>query len=186
MDQASVENDSASGSGEPDLIRVYRETVEPLYRYVIRRTGGHKELAEDIVQEVYLRATDAWRRGNRPDEPLAWLQTVARNLLIKYFRRRKPQSVDPALLNGVIDQAQPPPTPEAVAMIQWGMAQLADRHARLLEAFHLDGQSTKAIAEARGLSERAVEGRLHRARAALRKRLAPLISGGLARQGETP
>ena len=68
-------------------------------------------------------------------------------------------------------------TPETVALIQWGLSRLADRHARLLEAFHFDGQSTRSIAEARGLSERAIEGRLHRARAALRKRLAPMLPG---------
>ena len=46
----------------------------------------------------------------------------------------------------------------------------------LLEAFYFDGKSTREIAGEFGLSERAVEGRLRRARQNLEKRLRPYIS----------
>ncbi len=45
-------NNSEAG----DVIGVYRETVHELYRFVWRRSGGSRELAEDITQETYLRA----------------------------------------------------------------------------------------------------------------------------------
>ena len=83
-----------SGLNNPeagDVIGIYRETVQELYRFVSRRSGGSRELAEDVTQETYLRAVREWRSGRRPDVPLAWLQTVARNLLLNHYRRKTPR-----------------------------------------------------------------------------------------------
>ena len=84
---------------EDELIRTYRDTIRPLYAYVSRRVGGDRSLAEDLVQDTWMRALDAWPRNGVPDEPLAWLLRVARNTLISHFRRVRPQPVDPALLD---------------------------------------------------------------------------------------
>lgn len=54
------------------------------------------------------------------------------------------------------------------AAIQWGLTHLRAGPARLLESFHLDGRSVADIAAATGMSKHAVEGRLRRARVALR------------------
>ena len=67
-------------------ICTYRETVHQLYRYVSHRTGGECDLTEDIVQEMYLRALNHWIQKDAPNYPLAWLKTVARNLLISHLR----------------------------------------------------------------------------------------------------
>lgn len=66
---------------------------------------------------------------------------------------------------------------EATEALNWGLARLRPAQAELLESFYLDGQSVRDIARDRGLSERAVEGRLSRARKKLRKKLAPLVLG---------
>lgn len=174
--------DLSPQAAEPALINVYRETVRPLHRFIALRAGGSRELIEDVLQEVYLRAIEVWHAGHPPREPLPWLRTLARNLLINYYRQRKMQSLDPALMSEIVDATEPAADPRAVALIQWALAELPDRHARLIEGFHLDGQSTRDIAAALGLSERAVEGRLHRARQALRKKLQPLMR----RDGDTP
>jgi RNA polymerase sigma-70 factor (ECF subfamily) len=159
------QTDARSESAEPALIKVYRETVRPLHRFIALRSGGSRELIEDVLQEAYLRAIEVWHAGHPPREPLPWLKTLARNLLINYYRKHRPQLVDPSLLSEA----------RAVALIHWGLARLPDRHARLVEAFHLEGRSVREIATAGGLSERAVEGRLRRARKALEKRLEPLV-----------
>lgn len=67
---------------EQQWLKIYRETVHPLYGYMARRTRGNRELSEDIVQESYLRALDNWKRKTMPDSPLAWLKRVARNVLM--------------------------------------------------------------------------------------------------------
>lgn len=157
---------------EQQVLEVYRETIGPLYAYVSRRCAGERPLAEDIVQETWLRAVDAWRRQGVPDAPAGWLTTVAHNLLVNHFRRHKPVALEAlgtdAVL-AVIDTGFETKSSDIARTIQWGLARLPQRQARLLEAFHFDERSTASIAKDLRLSERAVEGRLRRARLKLRR-----------------
>ena len=59
------------------LDRIFHESFPALYRY-LQRLSGDRALAEDIAQEAFVRLFD---RGEMPDEPVAWLITVATNLL---------------------------------------------------------------------------------------------------------
>jgi RNA polymerase sigma factor (sigma-70 family) len=55
--------------------------------------------------------------------------------------------------------------------VSHALARLPAAEARLLEAFHFEDRRVAQIAEGCGLSERAVEGRLRRARQRLRREL---------------
>jgi len=155
---------------ENELILLYRKTIRPLYTYVSKRVGGDRGLAEDLVQETWTRALDAWPRRGVPDEPLAWLQRVARNTLVSHYRRARPIPVDPSTID-LADDRYRPETPDAAALVNWGLARLRRSQADLLAAFHLEGKSVAEIAAEHGLGERAVEGRLRRARRKLRNKL---------------
>lgn len=157
-----------------ELIVVYRETVDKLYEFVSRRSGGSRELSEDVTQEAYLRSMTAWARTGLPDCPIAWLQTVARNLLRNHYRRRQPELFDSADIDTVLGGAASNGT-EAAALISWGLARLNTRHARLLEAFYIDDRSVRRMANDFGVTERAIEGRLRRARLALKTLLLPHV-----------
>ena len=155
---------------EEDVLRVYRETIRPLYAYVSRRVGGDRSLAEDLVQETWMRALDCWPARGLPDDPMAWLVRVAHKTLVSHFRRRRPVSIDPALIE-IEDERFSPAAPDSAAVIGWGLAQLRRGHADVLEAFYFDGKSVREIATAHSTSERAIEGRLRRARAKLKTKL---------------
>ena len=58
---------------EDQLRHIYADTIDTLYGYTSRRCGGQRELAEDVTQEVWLRAVRDWRRTGPPDNPMAWL-----------------------------------------------------------------------------------------------------------------
>ena len=72
---------------EAQLRQIYGETIDALYGYASRRCGGQRELAEDVTQEVWLRAVREWRTKGVPRVPLAWLTAVARNLILNHLRR---------------------------------------------------------------------------------------------------
>jgi len=161
------------------LIQTYRDNIKQLYRYASIRCGGDRGLAEDVTQEAWLRAVVNWRRKGLPDEPLAWLTTVARNLLANYYRTIRPIPLEQAPAGWevkVFEERYDPDDPDVAVLVTWGFARLKKDQAELLEAFHLEGRKVADIAAARGLSERAVEGRLRRARQALRRILEPALT----------
>ena len=47
------------------------------------------EIAQDLVQDTLLQAMNAWRYGNIPENPSAWLYRVAKNKAIDFLRREK-------------------------------------------------------------------------------------------------
>jgi RNA polymerase sigma-70 factor (ECF subfamily) len=163
---------------ESSFIDTYREHVRPLYAYVSRFCGADRTLAEDVTQETWLRAVESWKRSGLPRSPLAWLKTVSRNLLLNYFRRKPLVSLDslpPDWESRFLGNGSGRNASDHAATLGWGLARLRPGQARLLEAFHLEGRSVGEIASELDLSERAVEGRLRRARKNLRKKLEPLM-----------
>jgi RNA polymerase sigma-70 factor, ECF subfamily len=159
---------------EERVIALYQETIRPLYAYVSRRVGGDRSLAEDLVQDTWMRALDAWPARGVPDQPLAWLQCVAHNALVSHFRRARPELVDPAVID--LEAAEfRADSPGAASVVGWGLARLRRAHAELLEAFYFEGKSVREIAKERSTSERAVEGKLRRARAKLKKTLTRVV-----------
>src|ERR1700730_8078878 len=121
------------------MILTYRETLRPLFAYVSRRVGGDislaiAKLAEDFVQETWMRALDDWPDKGIPKEPLAWLLRVAHNILASHFRRAGPQHIDPVGID-IEDVRFSPASPTAAAAVGWGMTRLRRPHAEILEAF---------------------------------------------------
>jgi RNA polymerase sigma-70 factor (ECF subfamily) len=159
---------------EDQLRRIYRETIDTLYAYVSRRCGGVRELAEDVTQEAWLRAVRDWRRNGPPENPNGWLTTVARNLLINQQRRKEGvplEEVSSAEVLASIDQNTVSDSAEVASLVNAALARMPREEARLLESFHYDRHKTAQLAEAYGTSERAIEGRLRRARERLRREL---------------
>ena len=155
---------------EQELISQYRTHIGPLYAHVSRRTGGDRSLTQDLVQEIWLRALRDWRRNGVPHKPMAWLVTVAGNLLASYYRRQRPRlDMDPAELpDEAVSAAQ---SPETAVMLYQALEKLSPKQASLIEAFHFDGKALAEIAGDLGISVRAAEGRVRRAREALRAEL---------------
>jgi RNA polymerase sigma-70 factor (ECF subfamily) len=157
---------------ETEVRRIYRETLDDFYAVVSRRCDGDRDLAEDVVQETWLRAVKAWRADGVPERPMAWLTTVASRILSNYHRRRANDRID--------DREETIPAPDAEAqrdtferrsLIERAIARLPVLQTRLLEAFHFERRPVAEIASSLGVSERAVEGRLRRARQNLRREI---------------
>jgi RNA polymerase sigma-70 factor (ECF subfamily) len=159
---------------EEQLRRIYRETIDALYGFASRRCGGQRELAEDVTQEVWLRAVREWRHKGVPDNPLGWLTTVARNLILNHLRRREAVSLDAVSAAEVLDALESntvSDSAEIATVVREALTRLPKDEAQLLETFHYDRCKVAQLAEAYGISERAIEGRLRRARERLRREL---------------
>jgi RNA polymerase sigma-70 factor (ECF subfamily) len=77
-------------SGNPDAFaRLYDTHVERVTRYIYFRVSEETD-TEDLVSQVFLKAwenLDRYKLGSSPF--IAWLYTIARNLVIDHYRTRK-------------------------------------------------------------------------------------------------
>jgi RNA polymerase sigma-70 factor (ECF subfamily) len=170
---------------EAELMRIYWETITSLYGYASRRCGGNRELAEDVTQETWLRAVREWRRKGVPTTPLAWLTTVARNLIVDQLRRAEDvplDSVSAVDVLAAVDQDSVSDSAEITSAVTHALERIPKDEARLLESFHFERFKVAELAESYGTTERAIEGRLRRARERLRHELEITLkaAGGLA------
>jgi RNA polymerase sigma-70 factor (ECF subfamily) len=79
---------------DPELLDLLIEQYQyRLFRYLVYLTGN-RERAEDFFQETWVRVLE---RGHQYDGKWkfeAWLFAIARNLILDWHRRKKPESLD--------------------------------------------------------------------------------------------
>src|SRR3989338_4508580 len=76
-------------NGETEAFpRLYDEFAEKLYRFVYFRVG-HKEVAEDILSDTFVKAWQKIRSVSSPESLSGWLYQIARNNVIDYYRIKK-------------------------------------------------------------------------------------------------
>ncbi len=86
MEDAGVRSSPAESSGlEGLVVALYREHAAGLMRYAMTFTPS-QELAEDAVQECFLRLFVALRDGREIASPRPWLYRVLRNLMLDCLR----------------------------------------------------------------------------------------------------
>jgi RNA polymerase sigma-70 factor (ECF subfamily) len=79
---------------DPDLLdRLIEQYQFRLFRYLLHLTGNH-ERAEDFFQETWLRVLERGHQYNGKWKFEAWLFAIARNLVLDWHRRKKPQSLE--------------------------------------------------------------------------------------------
>lgn len=153
---------------EDDIRTTYRATVDDLYDFIVRRCRGDVDLAEDITQETWLRAVDDWERNGLPDRPAAWLARVAARLVSNHRRHEAVERISDDEPDDLVDEVDHAERRGRRSMLQRALDRLPAAQSRLLEMFHFERRPVAEIAVNSGLSERAVEGRLRRARERLR------------------
>ena len=166
-------------------IRMYREELPPLYRLVSRRVGGARALAEDVVQETWLRALDNWPKRGVPRDPGAWLRTVASNLLRQPLPQRpagRPRSTSRRCRRTRSPIPRPRGKRPAFRPASRVSLRLRPTARAPLPRWRWLGGARREL----GLGERALEGRLRRARAALARRLGgdPQLESTALTEGE--
>jgi RNA polymerase sigma-70 factor (ECF subfamily) len=69
--------------------RLYDMHVDRVYRHVYYRVGNEAD-AEDLTQQVFLKAWQAIHRYKKTTSPfIAWLMTISHNLVVDFYRTKK-------------------------------------------------------------------------------------------------
>ncbi len=176
---------------DPDALDcLVREQCPRIYRAILRLVRDPDE-AGSLVQETFLqafRSLDAFRGHSKVS---TWIYGIAMNVTHDHLRKKTRRRQ--VLSERDIDELQPHFTwrgthterytawdpaimmeqRERVNMVREAVNRLPERYRVVLTMRDLEELSTTEVAEALSISEGSVRVRLHRARNALRKLLAP-------------
>ncbi len=147
----------------------FQEHYEAVLAYALRRIGS--EAAEDLVAETFL---IAWRRYDSiPEDPLPWLYTVARNLILNHRRGTVRRDVFLAALKDESSGERSDPGEELATRseILAAFKGLSPRDRETLALVAWEGLSAQRAAKVLGCSVGAFWVRLHRARRRLSREL---------------
>ena len=64
----------------------YRRTLPRVYSYLMSRSGGDVDLAEDLTQQTFVAAIDQRSRYDGRSDTVTWLCGIARHKLADHFR----------------------------------------------------------------------------------------------------
>ena len=172
MDSLAEVAASASRGDAGAFQQIVRATSARLVRLAARILGSEAE-AEDVVQEAYVKAFRALAEG-RFDQRSAletWLYRIVSNGAIDALRSRarRPVPTD-RLPDGAWGGAGSPEAHLALRELDDWLGELPAEQRAALVLKAVEGRETAEIAEILGCTEGAVEQKLVRARATLRKR----------------
>ncbi len=169
----------------------------PVYNFILRFTG-HRQRAEDVLQETWLKVVRSSSEWQPKAKFTTWVYTIARNLCVDSARKesfRKADSLDAPASHDesdgrsmgdlVADEGAASPARAAHnvrirPMIEKALESLPTEQREVFLLREYQGIGFKEIAEVTGVNENTVKSRMRYALEGLRKRL-----GELGVDGET-
>jgi RNA polymerase sigma-70 factor (ECF subfamily) len=184
-----------SSGSEKAFDQFFRDYAPRVFRFILPRVDRDGPLAEELCQEVLLRAMqriDGWR-GEA--SLFTWLCQMARNEVTDHWRRRQRRegnevliedhpSIAAALESIEGDAAAGPDQQqsrsELLRLVEVALDRLPGNYASALEWKYVDGFSVAEIATRLDLNAIATQSLLARARTAFRDAFTTLTGGRLA------
>jgi RNA polymerase sigma-70 factor (ECF subfamily) len=173
-------NDSTPSEVGPDIAArpISDEIVKTLvanhrrFLAFVERRVGSREVAEDIVQNAFVRGLEGTSRLKDEDSAVAWFYRMLRNALVDHYRRRSAEQRATDRLAGQEEETAPPVDAELMntvcACVGDLLQTLKPEYAEALRRVDLDDKSVKEFAEDAGISANNASVRLFRGREALR------------------
>jgi RNA polymerase sigma-70 factor, ECF subfamily len=124
--------------------RFCRDHHTSIVRTVFLITGDRQE-AEDLAQEAFARAFERWKSVATLERPEAWVQRVAANLAVSWWRRAMVRRRAPVARPGLVEPPELPDLELRRAILQLSPAQ----RAAIVLRFYAD-RSIDDVAEALG------------------------------------
>jgi RNA polymerase sigma-70 factor (ECF subfamily) len=163
--------DAVQGGQLDALGELFERHHRPVFLF-LSRTTGDPAVAEDLVQEVFVRILKYRHTYDAGSRFETWLFRIARNARADHFRKRVPSQ---APVDEALDVVAAGPGPEQqlehridVKQLERALQQLNDEPRDLLVLARYHGLSYDRIAEMLGVEVGTVKVRVHRAMKQLR------------------
>lgn len=153
----------------PCLMTAWSGCQAELLAY-LRHRADRSEDAEELLQEVFIKAMGQGKRFCSIDNRRAWLFQVARNALADRRRVSRPHQALPD--NLAAPQAEgPAPVDTLSQCLPRVLAELAEKDRQAITYCDIDGHSQQELATLLGISLSGAKSRLQRARRQLKQNL---------------
>lgn len=155
---------------ETAFAQFYARQVNTVYRICYVRLKNQMD-AEDVTQEVFLRAMQQPQLWGDDAHAKAWLIVTASNLcknVVQHWSRSKREEVED--WEAFLGATEPP---EEESAVMTAVMQLPDPYRTVVYLFYFEGYSGMEIAGMLGKKESTVRSLLHRAK----KRLSKVLGG---------
>jgi RNA polymerase sigma-70 factor (ECF subfamily) len=86
--QASTEKVASQTDAILTVAQLYEQFKRPIHSYIYRMLGNQED-ADDVTQEVFIRACNSWNGLYERERLSPWLYRIATNLCVDMLRRRK-------------------------------------------------------------------------------------------------
>ncbi len=148
---------------DSDAFAGFYQRSAPALRAYLARVSGNATLAEDLVQESYLRFLCASQPEGGEVDCRRYLYRIATNLLRDHWRRPRAASIEdlPEQFFAAADLSS---QVDSRVRLDPAMAQMRPRERQLLWLAHAEGYSHREIAEITGLGSASIRLLLFRAR----------------------
>lgn len=188
---------SPPGTAAFSCVSAAWQAHEAELRSYLRHRAADVATADDVLQDVFVKAMRQGQGFCTLDNPRAWLFQVARNALVDRARTAHPHEVftDELAATTPFDLEAMAPVDALADCLTRTLAELPADDQHILRACDLQGQTQRAFAQANGLSLPAAKSRLLRARQKLRDRLTRVcqisfepdgtVCGHAGREGDT-
>ncbi|MGH3650537.1 MAG: RNA polymerase sigma factor [Acidimicrobiia bacterium] len=172
MDGPDAADVVAAASGDVVAFeRLVRAMQGPVWRYVVHLVGD-RSLAEDVSQEVFLRAHRKLHTLNDPERFVPWLLATARNAAYDAARSRKRRPLE-LVGNRDLPSSGHSPDPHLTVEVHDALDRLDDALRESVVLVGMIGLTYQEAAEAIGVPEGTVKSRTFRARKLLMEMLRP-------------
>ncbi len=142
----------------------------PLYQFIRRRVPD-AHIADDILQDVFLKIHAHIDTLRTPERLTSWIYQITRNAIANYYRARRPTAelaeTLPAADEVVDDDVMRELSPCVTAMV----AALPEVYEEALRLTEYQGLSQKALGEQLGISFSGARSRVQRARTKIKEQL---------------
>jgi RNA polymerase sigma factor (sigma-70 family) len=168
---------SAAIVRDPDTPEVMRLLLDNHARFLafLKRRVGSADVAEDILQEAFVRGLGQGESIRNAESAIAWFYRVLRNAVTDHFRRQESQGRALERFAAEIQLDEAAVDRELEAVVCQCVLSLVDtlkpEYATALRRVELDGVTVRGYAQEAGITAGNAGVRVHRAREALKKQL---------------
>ncbi len=149
---------------EKSFLESYEAFSDALFRYCYFKTGD-RELAKDMLQDIFFKTWDYLSKGNIIDNFRPFLYKLANNIIIDWYRKKKAISLDVLIEDG-FDPADLKSKTDEQAEVEQAMkilSKLSQDDQDLIVLRYVNDLSPKDIAILLHEEENNISVKLHRA-----------------------